>query len=206
MEGVAMVESMNSSAAPAVSAGRCTSGCSCPRRAGRFGGTAVCEDDARRVALDAVHRPAQPKLSSMPTPCARAQRRSTQGARRRRGTRSTHISKAATAKKFAVSMLIVFALTSASIGLTGTAGAVPSGGGSAQDTINWLTSNGYHVLLNRVGDAPLDRCAVTSIRPGDQIKMPCPNHSCNGTAPPPWLGQKPTGLVVYTTVYVTASC
>jgi hypothetical protein len=115
-------------------------------------------------------------------------------------------SKAATAKKFAVSMLVVFGLTSASMGLTGTAGAVPSGGGSAQDTISQLTSSGYRVILNRVGDAPLDRCTVTSIRPGDQIKLPCPDHSCDGTAPRPWLGQKSTGLVVYTTVYVTASC
>ncbi|HEX2211957.1 MAG TPA: hypothetical protein VHH12_00505, partial [Mycobacterium sp.] len=45
-------------------------------------------------------------------------------------------------------------------------GAAPSGPGNAQQTINELQSQGYTVVVNRIGNAPLDKASVVAVRPG----------------------------------------
>jgi hypothetical protein len=101
---------------------------------------------------------------------------------------------------FAVLAASVLAVASlglavASLGLAAPAVAAPSGTGSAQDTINELQANGFKVILNRFGDAPLDQCAVTSIRPGREI-----TEARTGS------GGDLIQVVLYTTVYVAVSC
>ena len=33
----------------------------------------------------------------------------------------------------------------------------------------WLKSQGYHVVVNRVGTAPLDQCTIRAVRPGPKV-------------------------------------
>jgi len=70
----------------------------------------------------------------------------------------------------------------------------PSGTASAQVTVNGLQASGYKVIINRFGSAPLDRCAVTAVRPGRQIT------ELNSS------GDDVITEVLYTTVYVDAKC
>lgn len=44
-----------------------------------------------------------------------------------------------------------------------TASALPTGGGSAVDTINELQSRGYHVQVNTSTSGPLSSCSVTDV-------------------------------------------
>lgn len=57
-------------------------------------------------------------------------------------------------------------LAAAVIGLAGAAGAAPSGSGNAEQTIKQLQSQGYTVIVNRLGTTPLDQAAVVAVRPG----------------------------------------
>ncbi|MGE2727126.1 hypothetical protein [Mycolicibacterium pulveris] len=61
---------------------------------------------------------------------------------------------------------VVAALAAAVIGLAAPVAAAPTGDANAQDTIARLTSEGYTVIVNRFGNAPLDQAEVVSIRPG----------------------------------------
>ena len=58
------------------------------------------------------------------------------------------------------------ALAAAIIGLAAPASAAPTGPGNAQQTINELQAQGYTVIVNRIGAAPLDQAAVVAVRPG----------------------------------------
>ncbi|UBV18554.1 hypothetical protein [Mycolicibacterium fortuitum] len=79
----------------------------------------------------------------------------------------------------------------------GTAAAAPTGQTSAQATISDLEAQGFRVILNKVGNAPMDKCTVTAVRQGTDVK-----HS--------WVQRGPTGnvnnLVRYTTAYVDLMC
>jgi len=44
--------------------------------------------------------------------------------------------------------------------------AAPSGPGNAQDTISKLEAQGYNVIINHVGNTPLEQASVVSVRPG----------------------------------------
>lgn len=52
------------------------------------------------------------------------------------------------------------------LAVAGVAGAAPSGGVDAAQTIGQLQSRGFDVVVNRTGTAPLDRCIVSAVRPG----------------------------------------
>jgi hypothetical protein len=69
-------------------------------------------------------------------------------------------------KKFGFAATIVSGLAAAIIGLAIPAAAAPTGPGNAQQTINQLQSQGYTVIVNRIGTAPLDQATVTAVRPG----------------------------------------
>ena len=98
-------------------------------------------------------------------------------------------------KRFAFATLAASGLMAATLGLAAPAVAAPSGAGLAQDTVNQLEANGYKVVLNKVGGASLDKCTVTSVRPGRQITQPVTDS-----------GGDLRGKVLYTTVYVDAQC
>ena len=63
-------------------------------------------------------------------------------------------------KSFFFITLTAGALASAALGLAGTANAAPSGPSSVDQTVSQLRSQGYQVILNKVGTAPRNQCAV----------------------------------------------
>jgi hypothetical protein len=69
-------------------------------------------------------------------------------------------------KKLGLATIAASGLAAAVLGLAAPAAAAPSGPGSAQDTINKLQSDGYNVIINRVGTTPLDQATVVAVRPG----------------------------------------
>ena len=69
-------------------------------------------------------------------------------------------------KKFGIASAMISAAAAAIIGLAAPAAAAPSGPGSAQQTINELQAQGYTVVVNRIGTAPLDQASVVAVRPG----------------------------------------
>ena len=69
-------------------------------------------------------------------------------------------------KKFTVATLAASGLAAAILGLAAPADAAPTGPGNAQDTVNALEAQGYHVIVNRLGSTPLDQATVVAVRPG----------------------------------------
>jgi hypothetical protein len=68
--------------------------------------------------------------------------------------------------KFGFAATVASGLAAAVIGLAGPASAAPTGTDNAQQTIGELRSQGYTVIVNRIGNAPLDQAEVVAIRPG----------------------------------------
>jgi hypothetical protein len=98
-------------------------------------------------------------------------------------------------RKFAIGAVVVCGVAAATLALAAPVLAAPTGAASAADTVNELQANGYKVILNKVGGAPLSQCTVTSIRPGQQI-----------TEPVTAGGGNLTDKVLFTTVFVTTNC
>jgi hypothetical protein len=69
-------------------------------------------------------------------------------------------------KKFGIATVAASALAAAVVGLAAPVQAAPSGPGNAQDAIRELQSEGYTVIVNRIGNSPLDRATVVAVRPG----------------------------------------
>src|ERR1700754_5239197 len=69
-------------------------------------------------------------------------------------------------KKFKFAATVVSGLAAAVIGLAAPAVAAPSGPGDAQQTINVLRAQGYTVIVNRIGTAPIEHANVVAVRPG----------------------------------------
>lgn len=61
---------------------------------------------------------------------------------------------------------IVGGLAAAVIGLAAPAAAAPTGPDNAQQTIGELRAQGYTVIVNRLGNTPLDQAEVVAVRPG----------------------------------------
>ena len=101
-------------------------------------------------------------------------------------------------KNFVFTTLAADALTSAALGLAGTAGAAPSGPSSVDSTVSQLRSQGYQVIVNRVGTAPLDQCTVSAVRPGRTL-----SRTDSGA---PGAGDDIVTTVTSKTVYVDVAC
>lgn len=69
-------------------------------------------------------------------------------------------------KKFGLATAMVAGAAAATVGLAAPAAAAPAGPGDAQQTINELQAQGYIVIVNRIGTAPLDQASVVAVRPG----------------------------------------
>jgi hypothetical protein len=69
-------------------------------------------------------------------------------------------------KKFGIATVAASALTAAVVGLAAPVQAAPSGPGNAQQTISELQSQGYTVIVNRIGNAPINEATVVAVRPG----------------------------------------
>lgn len=75
------------------------------------------------------------------------------------------------------------------------AAAAPTGPDSVQDTVNRLESNGFKVILNKVGAAPLDQCTISAVRPGRDVTELRQNRR-----------DQTVERLLYKTVYVDATC
>lgn len=69
-------------------------------------------------------------------------------------------------KSFAFPLIASGAITVASLGLAGAAGAAPSGALDASQTVSQLQARGFDVIVNKLGTTPLDQCVVSAVRPG----------------------------------------
>ena len=75
-----------------------------------------------------------------------------------------HLS-ASTPRSFAT-VAIATALASAALVLAGVANAAPAGPAQVDQTVSQLQADGYQVMVNKVGTAPLSNCAISAVRPG----------------------------------------
>jgi hypothetical protein len=95
-------------------------------------------------------------------------------------------------------MIAAGAMALAALGTAGIANAAPSGPVTASETVSSLQADGFHVILNKVGTAPLDRCSVTSVRPGQTFV-----REDSGA---PGAGSSIVTTVTSKTVYVDVAC
>jgi hypothetical protein len=85
--------------------------------------------------------------------------------------------------KLAIATATASLFAAGAIGLAPTAAAIPTGGGSAADTIATLQDMGYAVQINGTVTGPLAQCIVTGV------------HGVSNSTP-----------AVFTTAYVDVSC
>jgi hypothetical protein len=57
-------------------------------------------------------------------------------------------------------------LASSVVALAAVASAAPTGPTQVDQTVRTLEADGYHVIINRTGAAPLSSCTVSGVRPG----------------------------------------
>ena len=76
-----------------------------------------------------------------------------------------------------------------------TASAAPSGPRSVTDTVASLQEQGFKVIVNKVGHAPLDQCTVGGVRQGQEITELKRNKR-----------DQTVERIKYVTVYVDATC
>lgn len=69
-------------------------------------------------------------------------------------------------KKLAVSAAVAGALATVMFSSIAAANAAPTGARTVDQIVEQLRSQGYQVILSKVGTAPLDRCSVSAVRPG----------------------------------------
>ena len=86
----------------------------------------------------------------------------------------------------------------AALGLARAANAAPSGPSSVDQTVSQLRSQGYQVILNKVGTAPPNQCAVSAVRPGQTF-----SRTDSGV---PGAGNDVITTVTNKTVYVDVKC
>lgn len=85
------------------------------------------------------------------------------------------IKRSTTAKKTEPVKMLQFATMAAGglvamiLGLAAPAQAAQSGPGTVQETVSSLVAQGYHVIVNKSGSAPLDQSTVLAVRPGQTL-------------------------------------
>ena len=103
-----------------------------------------------------------------------------------------------TPKSIATVAISAAALASAALVLAGVANAAPAGPAPADQTVSQLQANGYQVILNKVGTAPLSQCAISAVRPGQTY-----SRTDSGA---PGAGDDLIITVTDKTVYVDVAC
>lgn len=101
-------------------------------------------------------------------------------------------------KRHVLTILAASVVSTAAVGLASNAFAMPAGPASVQDTVTSLQARGYTVVMNKVGNAPLNTCTVSAVRPGQSII-----RMDSGV---PGAGTDHTTTVVSRTVYVDVTC
>ena len=92
-----------------------------------------------------------------------------------RSSGSNHPTKESTnMKKFGFATIAASGLAAAILGLAAPADAAPTGPGNAQDTVNALQAEGYHVIVNKLGSAPLTSPRSSPSGPARPTHAPTP--------------------------------
>lgn len=86
-------------------------------------------------------------------------------------------------------------LASGFVALAAVANAAPTGPSQVDDTVRSLEAEGYNVIVNRTGAAPLSQCSVSAVRPGQ-------THSTTDSRG----GGSLNTTVMSETVYVDVAC
>jgi hypothetical protein len=68
--------------------------------------------------------------------------------------------------KFPITAIAAAALSTAALTFAAAAAAAPSGPSSVDQTVNQLQADGYTVIVNKIGAAPVHLCTVAAVRPG----------------------------------------
>jgi hypothetical protein len=100
--------------------------------------------------------------------------------------------------KYFLMPVIAGAITTAAVGLAGAANAAPSGPATASQMVSTLEAQGFQVLLNKIGTAPLDQCTVKGVRPGQTFQ-----RMDSGA---PGAGSSIVTTVTAKTVYLDVAC
>jgi hypothetical protein len=58
------------------------------------------------------------------------------------------------------------AIAAAALGFAAAANAAPMGPNNVSQTVENLEAQGFKVIVNKTGSAPLEQCAVNAVRPG----------------------------------------
>jgi hypothetical protein len=87
------------------------------------------------------------------------------------------------------------AVASGLVALAAVATAAPTGPSQVDDTVSSLEAEGYNVIVNRTGAAPLSQCSVSAVRPGQ-------THSTTDSRG----GSSLNTTVTSQTVYVDVTC
>jgi hypothetical protein len=66
-------------------------------------------------------------------------------------------------KTLRIPAVVLGAVAAAALSVPPVAAAVPAGGSAADDTVDWLRENGYHVQLNGRPNGPLSQCIATGV-------------------------------------------
>jgi hypothetical protein len=69
-------------------------------------------------------------------------------------------------RKVTFATIATAGLAAVTFGLASPVSAAPTDTGTAQDTINELKAQGYTVIVNKAGNAPLGQCTVSAVKPG----------------------------------------
>jgi hypothetical protein len=101
-------------------------------------------------------------------------------------------------KNILLTSLAAGALASAALGLAGIANGAPSGAPTVDATVSQLHAQGFHVIVNRVGTAPVDQCTLGAVRPGQTF-----SRTDSGV---PGAADDLVTTVTNKTVYVDLSC
>ena len=99
--------------------------------------------------------------------------------------------------RIAATWLAIVATTMSVLGLAPSANAAPSGP-SVDATVNQLRAEGFKVIVNRVGTAPLDQCTLNAVRPGQTF-----SRTDSGV---PGADNDIVTTVTTQTVYVDVTC
>jgi hypothetical protein len=103
-----------------------------------------------------------------------------------------------TMKTLCTPVIAAGAIAAAALGVAGAANAAPTGPLTAAETVNQLQTQGFHVIVNKVGTTPLDQCVVNGVRPGQ-------TYSRMDSGAPGAMDDIVT-TVTSMTVYVDVSC
>ena len=85
-------------------------------------------------------------------------------------------------KNLLVTSITAGALIAAALGLTTTANAAPAGPSSVDATIDQLRAQGFNVIVNRTGIAPVEQCNINSVRPGQTFSRSDTGSGLPGSA------------------------